>query len=233
MGRRSDGENWPSADRREGDRSVRMRQWSQRRRLGVVLALNLSLIAGLIVAGLAAHSISVLAAAGDTAADSVALILGLVAVAIRDRTDGDPSRSKATTFVAIINGAWLLMVTGFVAVTALHRLRAGSPEVHGVPMLVMSAISAVVLLLGAWVLGERAAAEDLHMRSVLLDTLADAAAAGAVALAGTVIAVTGRFYWLDSVVALVIGVVIAAAAVKLLYDGVRALRGAELVIDDD
>ena len=210
-----------------------MREWSQRRRLAVVLVLNLSLIAGLIVAGLAAHSISVLAAAGDTAADSVALLLGLIAVAIRDRSGGDPHRSKATTIVALINGGWLLVVTGFVAVTAIGRLLHGSPEVHGVPMLVMSAVAAIVLLLGAWVLGHRAATEDLHMRSVLLDTLADAAAAGAVAVAGAVIAVEHRFYWLDSVVGLVIGVVVAGAAAKLLYDGVRALNGADLAIDDD
>lgn len=54
-------------------------QWSQRRRLGCVLALNLAMIVGLVIAGLSAHSLGVLAAAGDFAADSVALILGAVA----------------------------------------------------------------------------------------------------------------------------------------------------------
>lgn len=215
------------------DQRDRIRGWSQRRRLGVVLALNLSLIAGLIVAGLAAQSVGVLAAAGDTAADSVALVLGLVAVAIRDRRDDDRGPSNATTIVALVNGGWLLVVTSFVAGAAIRRLMVGSPEVHGAPMLAMSATAALVLLLGAWVLGQRAASEDLHMRSVLLDTLADAAAASAVALAGLVIMLTGRFYWLDSVAGLVIGVVVAAAAVKLIHDGVRALNGAELVIDDD
>lgn len=65
-----------------------MRGWSQQRRLGCVLALNLLMIAGLVLAGLTAHSLGVLAAAGDFAADSVALMLGLVAVALGDR----PSR---------------------------------------------------------------------------------------------------------------------------------------------
>ena len=46
---------------------------SQRRRLAIVLALNLALIGGLVTVGIAARSVGVLAAAGDTLADSVAL----------------------------------------------------------------------------------------------------------------------------------------------------------------
>ena len=43
-------------------------------------------------------------------------------------------------------------------------------------------------------------------------------------LAGAVIAVTHRFFWLDPALAAVIAVVIAVAAVKLLADGIRELR---------
>jgi divalent metal cation (Fe/Co/Zn/Cd) transporter len=57
------------------------------------------------------------------------------------------------------------------------------------------------------------------MRSVLLDTLSDAAAA--VAVAGGVIALAHRFYWLDAALAAVIGVVIGVAAARLLNDAVR------------
>lgn len=206
-----------------------MHQWSQRRRLGVVLGLNVSLIAGLVVVGLAAHAISVLAAAGDTAADSVALILGLLAVTIRDRRPGaDAQRSPATTIVAILNGLILLAVTGVVVWEAAHRLARPATTVAGLPMLIVSAVTAAVLLVGAWVLGAEAADEDLHMRSVLLDTLADALAAAGVAAAGAVIAATGRFYWLDPVVALAISLIVAVAGLKLVADGAQQLRRAEL-----
>jgi Co/Zn/Cd efflux system component len=40
---------------------------SQQRRLGIVLGLNLPLVAAQVIVGLAAHSVGVLAAAGDTA----------------------------------------------------------------------------------------------------------------------------------------------------------------------
>jgi cobalt-zinc-cadmium efflux system protein len=200
-------------------------QWSQRRRLGSVLALNLVMIAGLVVAGLSAHSLGVLAAAGDFAADSVALILGLVAVTIRDRGDGDPRAPRATTAVALINGAALLVVSVLVIVEAGRRLLAGSSTVQGLPTLIVSVISTVVMLAGAVILGLGAGSEDLHMRSVLLDTLADGAAAAAVAVAGGVIALTHRFYWLDPALAAIIAVVIGVAAIRLLIDGVAELRG--------
>ena len=149
---------------------------SQQRRLGIVLGLNLSLIAALVLVGLAAHSVGVLAAAGDTAADSVALVLGLIAIAVRDRSTY-PRRSLAIPAAALINGSVLLVVTALIVVEAMRRLCRGAPEVHGLPVLIVSAVTMSVSLAGAWV----------------LDTLADAAAAGAVAIAGAVIALTGRF----------------------------------------
>jgi cobalt-zinc-cadmium efflux system protein len=200
-----------------------MRGWSQRRRLSCVLALNVVMIAALVIVGVVAHSLGVLAAAGDFAADSVALVLGLIAVSIRDRSGGNRS-SAATTVVACVNGAVLLVVTVVVIVEAVLRLRHGIHNVHGVPVMVVSIVSAVMMLGGAMILGFGSGAEDLHMRSVLLDTLGDGAAAGAVAVAGGVIALTHRFYWLDASLAAVIGVIIGLAASRLLTDAAREFR---------
>lgn len=204
-----------------------MRGWSQRRRLGCVLALNLVMIAGLLIAGMSAQSLGVLAAAGDFAADSVALMLGLLAVTLRDRSHQVEDRSsRATTVVALINGTVLLAVCVLVIVEAVSRLWHGTPVVQGLPVLIVSVVSMLVMLLGAGILGLRAGEEDLHMRSVLLDTVADGAAAAGVAVAGAVMAITHRFYWLDPALAAVIAVGIAVAAVKLLADAVRTMRTA-------
>jgi Co/Zn/Cd efflux system component len=70
----------------------------------------------------------------------------------------------------------------------------------------------------ALILGLGAGRGNLHMHSVLLDTLAD----GAVAGAG--IALTHRFYWLDPVLAAVIAALIGVAAISLLVDGIEELR---------
>ncbi|MGN6125095.1 MAG: cation diffusion facilitator family transporter [Humibacter sp.] len=208
-------------------------RWSQRRRLSIVLALNAALILGLVIVGILANSVSVLAAAGDTVADCLGLVLGLIAVALRDRDPDHPHANRPIAVAALINSLLLLAVTASVVVEAVARLVEGSPPVDGLPVVIVAVITIVVMLAGAWVLGASAATEDLHMRSVLLDALADAAAAAGVAVAGAIILVTGGLYWLDPVLALVISAVIAVAAVRLLIKAIAALRGEDVDFDDD
>jgi cation diffusion facilitator family transporter len=204
---------------------------SQRRRLAVVLGLNIAMIAVLVVVGLAAGSLAVVGEGADSAADSVGLLLGLLAVGLRERRG---SASRAPVVVAAVNGIALLLVTGLVVAGAVRRLAVGTPEVHGLPVLLASAAAAAVMGAGALVLGRGAGGEDLHMRSVLLDTVADAVTAAAVAVTGAVILVDPELAWLDSVVALLVGVVVAVAVLRLLRDVVRALRtGQPLDLDDD
>jgi cobalt-zinc-cadmium efflux system protein len=90
------------------------------------------------------------------------------------------------------------------------------------------------MVAGVFVLGVGARDEDLHMRSVLLDTVSDALASAGVAVSGAIIYVTGRYFWLDSLLSLVIAVVIGVGAVRLLAAVIVALRtGSDLDIDDD
>lgn len=195
---------------------------SQTERLSIVLGLNVAMLVGLVAVGLSTRSLGVLAAAGDYIADCTALGLGLVAVRLRDRSAGE---SRATTVVAGVNASVLLIITAVVSVEAVQRLIGRAPHVDGLPVLVVSASATVVMVIGAIVLGGDHDADDLHMRSVVLDTVADAVSAAAVAVVGGVIYATGRGYWLDPAVALAIGAVIAFHAVRLLVDVWRSWRG--------
>jgi cobalt-zinc-cadmium efflux system protein len=208
-------------------------RFSQRRRLAIVLALNLALIGGLVTVGIAARSVGVLAAAGDTLADSVALALGLIAVTLRDRNPDHPRANRPIAIVALINSAILIAVTVIVTVEAIARLREGSPAVLGFPMAVVSLITLAVMIAGAIVLGLSARREDIHMKSVLLDTLADAAAAAGILVAGTIIWLTGGLYWLDPVIALILAAVIGYAGAQLAIQAVAAIRGADIDFDND
>lgn len=203
---------------------------SQSRRITLVLMLNLAMIAALVIVGLAAHSLALVSEGGDFFADSGALGLGLLAIHLRDRHRNE----KATTWVALINGLWLVLLSGWVAVAAFIRLVHGSPEVHGLPVLITSAIAALLMFVAAAILGADAGSEDLHMRSILLDTLADGAAAAVVAIVGAVITIAHRWFWLDAVAAVLVSVIVAISAVRLLVDVVAALRtGAPYVPEDD
>jgi cobalt-zinc-cadmium efflux system protein len=187
------------------------------------------MITGLIVVGLFSHSLSVLAAGGDFIADSLGIVLGLMAIYLRDHHQ----QQQAPTYVASVNGLLLLGITAYVTYEAVSRLITGNPEVHGLPVLIVSAISAAVMAVGILVLGMGAGNEDLHMRSVLLDTISDGLAALSVAVVGAIIYFSHGLYWLDSVAAIAIGIVIAFGAIRLLIDVTRSLRsGAPLELSE-
>jgi len=201
-----------------------LRHMSRTQRLIVVLVLNVGLVVGLLVVGVTAHSIAVLAEGGDYLLDAAGVAVALVAIwlaarpATRTRSAGHP---KATSVAALINAGWLLILELLVAGAALDRLVTRGAPVDGLPVLVMSGVAAVAMLAGALVLradekdgedGER----DLSVAAVLLDTVADAAAAAGVAVVGAIILATGGWYWLDPAVALTIAVVVAYHALALI-----------------
>ncbi|HJY54977.1 MAG TPA: cation diffusion facilitator family transporter [Streptosporangiaceae bacterium] len=200
-------------------------------RLTIVLALNLSLVTALVIVGLAAHSLAVLAAGVDYLADAAAIGVSLFAIRLasrppsRARPDGYPN---ATNIAAVVNAGWLLVLNIAITVAAIQRLAAGTRRVEGLPVLIVSGIAASVMLAGALVLrGDPArddGGEDLNVKAVLLDTAADAAAAGGVAASGAIILGADGWYWLDPATALTIAMIIAYQAQKLARKAVSAIR---------
>ncbi len=206
---------------------------SRAHRLIAVLLLNLGLVAALVAAGLAARSLAVLAAGADYLADAAAIGASLLAIWLAGRP---PTASRprghpaATRIAALVNAGWLLILNVAVTAAAIQRLAAGTRRVDGLPVLIVSAIAAAVMLAGALVLGGDAGdedgEEDLNVKAVLLDTAADAAAAAGVAASGAIILGTRGWYWLDPAVALAIAVVIGYHALKLVLKITAALRAA-------
>jgi cobalt-zinc-cadmium efflux system protein len=198
-----------------------------------LLVLKLSLVGALLIVGVAAHSLGVVAAGGDYLADSAAIGVSLLAIWLSHRppTERRPhGYPKATAIAAFVNGLFLLVVVVFIIVEAIRRLAMGVPEVHGVPVLIVSVVAAGVMGIGAVILGGDVDDDDddegdrANIRAVLLDTIADAAAAAGVAVTGAIIIVTGRFYWLDPSVALVIAGVIGYHVLALLRKVIPILR---------
>jgi cation diffusion facilitator family transporter len=204
---------------------------SRTRRLTIVLALNLSLVTALVIVGLAAHSLAVLAAGVDYLADTAAIGVSLLAIRLagrppsRARPDGYPN---ATSVAAVVNAGWLLVLNIAITVASIQRLAAGTRPVEGLPVLIVSGIAASVMLAGALVLrGDPAqddSGEDLNVKAVLLDTAADAAAAGGVAASGAIILGVGGWYRLDPATALTIAMIIAYQAQKLARKALSAIR---------
>jgi cobalt-zinc-cadmium efflux system protein len=208
---------------------------SRSQRLLIVLTLNIGLVAALVTVGLTAHSLAVFAAGADCLADAAAVGVSLLAIRLA-ALPPSPSRPHgyrhAPNVAALINAGWLLALYVVIGVAAIWNLSGGTRPVEGLPVLIVSAITAVVLLAGALVLGgdldddDEDGEGDLNVKAVLLDTAADSAAAAGVAISGAIIFGTGGLYWLDPAAALVIAIVVGYHAAKLLRKVVAALRSA-------
>ena len=187
----------------------------------LVLLANVAMIVALVIVGLASHSLGVLAAGGDYLGDAAGVALSLIALRMSRHQLGPP---RAPSYAALANATFLLAVTAVVIVEAARRLVAGPPHVEGLPVIVVSLIAGTVMAACALVIGT-VESDDLNMRSVMLDTLADGASAAGVAVSGAIILVANGVYWLDSAVALAIAMIIAYHAAKLIRDVLARLRG--------
>lgn len=198
------------------------------------MALNLALVASLLAVGVTAHSVAVFAEGGDYLLDAAGVGVALLAIRLSSGPGRPDGRPNATSVAALVNAGWLLVLEVLVASAAIDRLATHTPEVHGLPVLVVSGIATLAMAAGALILhadgGEgEAGGRDLSIAAVLLDTVADAAAAAGVAAAGGVILATGGWYWLDPAVALAIAVVVAYHALTLIREVIRRLRPAAAV----
>jgi cobalt-zinc-cadmium efflux system protein len=203
---------------------------SRTQRLIIVLVLNLGLVAALVMVGITAHSLAVLAEGGDYLLDAAGVAVALLAIRLSARP-ASRARPSPTDVAALINGGWLLVLEVLVVAAAAERLITRTPQVHGLPVLIVSGVAALVMTAAALVLradpdDDDAGGRDLSIAAVLLDTVADAAAAAGVAATGGIILAAGGWYWLDPAVALVVAVIIAYHALALLRKVLARLRSA-------
>jgi cobalt-zinc-cadmium efflux system protein len=197
---------------------------SRSRRLVAALCLNLALVAGQLIFGVAAHSLGLISDAGHNLADVAAVLTSLVAVRYARRA-ATAARSfgyhRGTILAALVNAGGILAVTLLIVYGAVDRL-VHPVHVRAGVMVVVAVAACLINTAAALVLYERDTL-DLNMRAALLHMGGDALASLGVAAAGLVILATGRFYWLDPAVSLGIAALIAAEAYRLVRQAVDVL----------
>jgi cation diffusion facilitator family transporter len=194
-----------------------------RRRLVVVLALTLGVMAAEIVGAVLSGSLALLADAGHMATDAAGIALALGAVTLAQR----PARGRRTfgwqraeILAAVANGLLLLVVAGYVLVEAIRRI-GNPPQIDSELMLVVAAVGLAVNLVSLTVL-HRGRAASLNMRGAYLEVLADALGSVAVIVAAVLIATTG---WTaaDVIASVVIGCLVLPRAWHLLREALDVL----------
>src|SRR3954453_6718837 len=163
-----------------------------RRALTIAFALVAGVMIVEIVAGVAAHSLALLADAGHMLTDAAALLFAVFAAAMAVRPAAGRwtfGYSRLEILAAQANGITLGLLALWIVWAAVHRL-VDPREVHGGLVLVVALGGALVSLMATLVLA-RASKESLNVRGAFLHVATDVAAFGATAVAGGLILATG------------------------------------------
>jgi cobalt-zinc-cadmium efflux system protein len=189
------------------------------RAFAIGLGVNLIYMIAEIIAGLAAHSLALLADAAHNASDVLGLLAALIAGRLAVRAASATytyGLRGASILAALVNASVLLVVTGGIAWEAVLRLIA-TPHVGGAVVMIIAAGGIAVN--GGTALLFLRGQEDLNVRGAFLHMAGDAALSAATVAAGAIIWVT---HWnrIDPVISLVVAVSIIAATWSLLRKSV-------------
>ncbi len=183
---------------------------------GVIFALE---IAG----GILSNSLALLSDAGHVFADGIALALSWYGV----RQAARPSSSRMTfgyhrvgVIIAIVNAVSILAIAGIILFEAYQRFYQ-QPEINSVMMLVVAVIGlAANIFVASWLHKEQG--ESLNVKSAFWHAVGDALASVGV-IAGAIIIMLTKLYWVDAAVSVLISLIIIFAAWGIFREGMRIL----------
>jgi cobalt-zinc-cadmium efflux system protein len=193
------------------------------RRMWIVLAINLAMLAAGIAGGIVFDSLALLADAGHVLTDVGAIGLALFAAWMAARPSG-PQRTfgyrRTEIFAALVNGMTLVAVSVFIFIEAVVRL-SDPPDVAGGGVLIVGAFGLLGNAVATWILmrGDRT---NINLEGVLRHSAADALGSLGVILAGAIVLATG-WNQADPLISIGIGVLILLGSWRLLREPLNVL----------
>jgi cobalt-zinc-cadmium efflux system protein len=201
--------------------------------IGIIL--NFIFVIVEIVAGFSIHSLSLISEAGHNLADVGALALSLLAFRMMKVKSTDQytyGYRKTSILVALFNAVVLILSIGAIVYEAAHRFFNPEP-LPGKTIAFIAAIGIVINGTSA-LFFKREKNQDLNIKGAYLHLLSDALLSLGLVLGGIVIYFT-NWYWLDSVLSIVIACIILFNTWSLFKDSLRlSLDGvpADIHLDD-
>jgi len=192
-----------------------------------------SLIAALLVTGLIffaeliggyiSNSLALVSDAGHMLTDTMALVLALLAIifatrpATKERTYGF---YRLEILSALFNGSILTLIALYIFYQAFQRFINPSPVWSGL----MLTIATIGLLanIGAAVILAGGSRENLNVRGAFLHVLSDLVSSVAVIVGGLIIQFT-RWYYIDPILSVLIGILILRGAMMLVFESANIL----------
>ena len=174
------------------------------------------------VFGLKAHSLALISEAGHNLSDLLAIVLSYVAVYFQGRPATDEKTfgyQRAGVLAAFVNAATLVVLSAWIAITAVQRL---SSPVEVQPKIMMEVAVAGVVMNGTVAALLWRFSGDVNIRSVFLHMLGDTLSTAAVIVGGAAILFTGMS-WVDPALSLLIAAMILWSSVGILRETLNIL----------
>jgi cobalt-zinc-cadmium efflux system protein len=188
------------------------------KKLLLILVFNGTLMVLELAGGVVSRSLALLSDAGHMLTDSLAVFLSWLAIrwarlpATHRRTFG---YHRAEILVALANGAALLAIAGYIFYEAVLRFF-NPQEIRTGILLAVAAVGFAGNLFGLIILrGE--SHDNLNVRSAFFHILADTLSSVGVIAGGIVIWMTD-WYWVDSLIGVLIGGIVLRGAVDLILE---------------
>lgn len=185
------------------------------------IALNFIFVLVEVTAGLHVHSLSLLSDAGHNLADVGSLALSLLAfrlLKVKSSARYTYGYRKTSILAALFNAMILLVSVAAIVYEAIHRFINPEP-LPGKTIAIVAGIGIIINTVTA-LLFMKNKEKDINIRSAYLHLMSDAMVSAGLVIGGIIISYTSWF-WLDSVLSILIAVVILLSTWSLLQESLR------------
>ncbi len=184
---------------------------------------NTVLLGAQVAVGLVIGSLALLADSLHNASDVVALVIALIGQGLSARP-ATPRQSyglaRTEILAALLNGAVLLALTGWVVVEAIGRFSEPT-DIEPAPLAIIGVLGLVVNGASAWYLN-RSGGENLNIRAAFWHLLSDALGSFGVVVAAAAVWLFDAT-WADPAISILISVLILVGVIRLMRDTVLVL----------
>jgi cobalt-zinc-cadmium efflux system protein len=195
----------------------------QMRRLRIALAITATFLLAEVAGGILSNSLALLADAGHMLTDVAALALSLF-VAWFSRQPHDQRRTygylRWEILAAFLNGATLLLISAWISIEAVMRLR--QPEAVESGLMLVVAIVGIVANIAAALVLHPASEASLNLRGAYLHVVGDLLGSVATVIAALLVRYTG---WLvaDPIASILMTLLIVRGAWRLVRESIDVL----------
>ena len=197
------------------------------KKLTIALLLTVTFLIVEVIAGFITQSLALLSDAAHMFTDAAALAIALVAIKIAKRPADDKRNFGYARFeilAALFNASMLFVVAIYILYEAYQRFT-HPPEIQSVGMMIVAAIGLVINLISMKILVS-SAQESLNVKGAYLEVLSDALGSVGVIIGGMIIYFT-HWYWVDTMIAVLIGFwvlprtwILLKQSINILLEGV-------------